>query len=521
MRKFSQATSDEDAPLLLSWHRGDLTSFETLIWKYQKRVFNLALLLTGSEKTAGEVTENSFVAAYQNIRSLKSTGRFSSWLIAIALRECRELAAYRGEEAGTPENPEEELIDDYSTALYRKLVLCIRELPVELSEPILLRYVRGYPLDRVEEILQISGDLLLSRLFEAQETLACWLRSDTEDPAELSALKATVSSIHPEVRRNFSAYLDGSAEGDDKELIKAHLKSCGSCREALAELEWMVEDIKRIPDVEPPAGMSARILQKVKELPAPKPVMAKEPPVLKIRIALAAIFFVAAGAALYFWQNGSLPLAEPPADQQRPALPAVVEQKPPPAATGLTSILKGMFREDVTTSANPPDAENAARPSLPLPLLPPLSPSAGTSQSTPDAVKPQLPAAAGQGESGQKVEKPEAHLPLLQEWGDAPPPVNVPQKKAPLSRVRADELAVVLQIEDAAGAAQSIEKAVTAGGGQVNGRAYSGGSDIIYSRVEVDRFFDLMGRLGKIGKIQELPQLPEGAEGAVDLVIRW
>jgi len=519
MRKISQITPDEDTPLLLSWHRGDLSAFETLIWKYQTRIFNLAHLLTGVQKTAAEVTENAFIAAYRNIRSLKSTGRFSSWLVAITLKECRELATYRGEESDLPKDPEPELADEdnYSAALHKKLELCIRELPVELSEPILLRYVRGYSLDRVEEILQISGDLLLSRLFEAQETLACWLKSDTEDPAELSALKKAVSSVHPEIRRNFSAYLDGTTEGDEKELTKAHLKSCGSCREALAELEWMVEDIKSIPDIEPPLGLAARILLKVRDFPAPKPVLRTGPSQLKIQVVLATLFIAFVGAVAYFWQSRSLPLSEPPRNQQRPVPSPAVEQKVEPAETGLTSILKGVFRGNVTPPTKSPGSENTSRPSLPLP---PLSPPDGASQTAP-AIKPLLPAVDGQGESGQKEEKPEAHSPLLQEWGDSPPPSNLPQKKVSLPRVRAEELAIVLHSADSVAAAHDIEKAITASGGKVNGRAYSGGTDIIYTRVEVDRFFDLMGRLGKIGKIQELPQLPEGAEGAVDLVIRW
>ena len=520
MRKFSQFTPDEDTPLLLSWYRGDLSAFETLLWKYQKRVFNLALLLTGVQKTAAEVAENAFIAAYQNIRLLKSTGRFSSWLAAITLKACRELADYRGEESEPPADPDPALDeeDNYTAALHKKLELCIRELPVELSEPILLRYVRGYSLDRVEEILQISGDLLLSRLFEAQETLACWLKSGTEDPDELSALKTAVSSMHPEIRRNFSAYLDNSTEGDDKELTKEHLKSCGSCREALAELEWMVTDIKSIPDVEPPPWLAASILEKVRNFPT-KPAVVEGPSLLKIQIALAALFIAIIGAAAYLWLSRSLPLplAEPQPNQNQPVPSPAVEQKVAPTGTGLTSILKGVFRGDVTTPPSSPGSEKASGPSLPLPALPP---SDRASPAVP-SIKPLLPAAAGQGEPGQKGEYFEAHSPVLQEWGDSPPQGSAPQKKAPPPRARAEELAVVLQSADPVAAAHDIERAVTASGGKVNGRAYSGSSDIIYTRVEVDRFFDLMGRLGKIGKIQELPQLPEGAEGAVDLVIRW
>lgn len=518
MKKFNQITPDEDTPLLLSWHRGDLSAFETLIWKYQKRVFNLALLLTGDQKTACDLTENAFIAACQNIKSLKSTARFSSWLVALALKKCRELNDYRTDESETPRDSELDQDDggSYSAALHKKLELCIRELPFELSELILLRYVRGYSLDRIEEILQISGDLLLSRLFEAQETLACWLKSDTENPAELSGIKISGASVHPEIRRNFSAYLDNSTEGDEKELTKSHLKSCGSCREALAELEWMVEDIKSIPDVEPPHWLASSIMQKVKGNPE-KPAEVKAPSHLKIQIAVAALFIAVIGASSYLLLKGS----ESGSLQQRsgnlPASPPPVENKPEQGRSDFTSILKGVFKGDVTSPGSSPGRETVPRASVPLPAaLPPEPPS----QAVP-VIKPVQPAAPGKIEQIPKKEKSDLAPATLPEWGDSPPQNRAPQKNAPLTRSKGGEVAVVLNTADPVAAVHDIESAVASIGGKINGRAYSGGTDILYTRVEVDRFFDLMGRLAKIGRIQELPQLPDGAEGDLELIIRW
>jgi len=519
MRKFSQITPDEDAQLLLAWYRGDLSAFETLIWKYQRRIFNLALLLTGEQKAACEIAENSFITAYQNIRSLKSTGRFSSWLAATALKECRKRADYPHEVLESPAGPDPDLAEEennYSAAVHRRLELCIRELPVELSELILLRYVRGYSLDRVEEILQISGDLLLTRLFEAQETLAYWLKSGTENPAELAALKTATNSIHPEIRKNFSAYLDNSTESDEKELTKEHLKSCGSCREALAELEWMVEDIKSIPDVEPPHWLATAILEKVKVSP-PEPAIVQDKSDLKITIAMAAVFIAVVGASSYLLQNRSVPQGEPSGSVKQTVSSPAGEQRDESARTDTTSPGQGVLRGNVTTRPGSPETESISRPSVPLPtLLPPGE----TPQAAP-LIKQLLPAVAGQNEQLSKKGKSEPLTPHLEEWGDSPPQSTPPQKKVPLPRVRGGELAVALNSADPVAAAHEIENAVTASGGKVNGRAYSGSTSIIYTSVEVDRFFGLMSRLEKIGRLQELPQLPEEAEGTVDLVIKW
>lgn len=518
MRRSNQTTPDEDAPLLLSWYRGDLSAFESLIWKYQKRIFNLALLLTGAQKTAGEVTENSFVAAYQNISTLKSTGRFSSWLVALALKECRERDNYRGEEADSPAEFDQDFNAEssYTAALQKKLQLCIRELPLELSELILLRYVRGYPLDRIEEILQISTEMVLSRLFEAQERLACWLKSGTEDPAEFSTMKTVNSSIHPEIRRNFSAYLDSSTENDEKELIKVHLASCGSCREALAELEWMIEDIKGIPDAEPPHWLVASIITKVKN-PPPKPVKLQAPSNFNIQFTLAALFIAVIGASAYFLQRGDQPGSEQSREDQ-PVSSPFAEKNVKPPETVVNPLPKGVLRGAETVEVAP-KAGKSDKPSPSFPL-PTALPSDRTVQATPATI-PGQPATATNNERIYKREKPAATQPGLQEWGNHLPQSPPLQKKASLPGVQGAEISVVLSSPDSLAVAHDIEAAVLASGGKVNGRAHSGGTDILYTSVGVERFPALMGRLGKIAKIRELPELPEGAEGVIDLVIRW
>ena len=82
------------------------------------------------------------------------------------------------------------------------------------------------------------------------------------------------------------------------------------------------------------------------------------------------------------------------------------------------------------------------------------------------------------------------------------------------------EVEVTLAVKDPVAAAGAIEKAVTRLGGTITGRAYSEG-DILYTRIDGQKFTELIDRLSRIGTMQERPQLTEGAAGTVDLVIRW
>ena len=80
---------DEDAALVASWRRGELSSFEALVRKYQKRMLNIAFRITDDYEDACEVTQDAFVAAFKGIESFRGAARFSTWLTSITLNLSR------------------------------------------------------------------------------------------------------------------------------------------------------------------------------------------------------------------------------------------------------------------------------------------------------------------------------------------------------------------------------------------------------------------------------------------------
>src|ERR1039457_7269905 len=76
---------------------------------------------------------------------------------------------------------------------------------------------------------------------------------------------------HTEIRGKLSAYLENSVTAGEKEEIKDYLARCGSCRSELADLEWTIGEIKRLPDLEPPHWLTERIMKEVAEISAPRP----------------------------------------------------------------------------------------------------------------------------------------------------------------------------------------------------------------------------------------------------------
>ncbi len=80
--------SDKDANLVKRARRGERDAFAALVLKYQDRIYNTMLRMTGSRDDAAELTQEVFLKALQNLASFKARSGFSTWLWSIALNQC-------------------------------------------------------------------------------------------------------------------------------------------------------------------------------------------------------------------------------------------------------------------------------------------------------------------------------------------------------------------------------------------------------------------------------------------------
>jgi RNA polymerase sigma-70 factor (ECF subfamily) len=64
--------------------RGDFEAFQQLYELYSRKILNYIYRLTGSRAEAEDLTQDTFVLAYKNLKSLKESNKFQSWLFRIA-----------------------------------------------------------------------------------------------------------------------------------------------------------------------------------------------------------------------------------------------------------------------------------------------------------------------------------------------------------------------------------------------------------------------------------------------------
>ena len=74
----------DDRELLTRAQAGDMSAFESLVSRHEDKVYGLALRMTRSEADAAEITQDTFLSAYQHLNEFRGEAAFGSWVHRIA-----------------------------------------------------------------------------------------------------------------------------------------------------------------------------------------------------------------------------------------------------------------------------------------------------------------------------------------------------------------------------------------------------------------------------------------------------
>ncbi len=82
------AKVQDDARLIIAARKGKIDAFESLVARYRGRVFSLALRMLQNPSDAEEVTQETFLSAYQHLPKFRGESQFGSWLHRICANFC-------------------------------------------------------------------------------------------------------------------------------------------------------------------------------------------------------------------------------------------------------------------------------------------------------------------------------------------------------------------------------------------------------------------------------------------------
>ncbi len=165
----------EDMKLVLRAKQGDRESFEKLVVRYEKAIFNATYRVLHDYEDAKDVTQNVFLKAFENIAYFDGNYRFFSWIYRIAVNEAINFGKSRKRLVAGEDNRVEE--NNTPDKLLRRAELdkvvqaSLMSLEFEYRVVIVLRHFNDCDYREISEILEIPEKTVKSRLFTARTLL--------------------------------------------------------------------------------------------------------------------------------------------------------------------------------------------------------------------------------------------------------------------------------------------------------------------------------------------------------------
>jgi len=189
---------DQNERLLISKAKaGDVEAFEQLIEAYQKKVYNLALRMTGNQDDAADLAQEAFIRVFRSISGFKEQSSFSTWVYRITTNVCLDEIRKRknrkvisiDEEIHMDEGEikrqvisEEPLPDELAEREELRSIVnaAINSLPEDQRIVLTLRDLNGLSYDEIAKILDCPGGTVKSRINRARQALRNVLSARTE-----------------------------------------------------------------------------------------------------------------------------------------------------------------------------------------------------------------------------------------------------------------------------------------------------------------------------------------------------
>jgi RNA polymerase sigma-70 factor (ECF subfamily) len=175
----------DDLDLVHATKNGDVSAFDALVKRYDRRLFRIAQTVTHNKEDSQDAVQEAFMRAFQNLNQFREDSQFSTWLIRITVNQSlmklrkqrtkREVSLDEGFQVDREMLPME-VIDwgpnpehlYLASELRDILTTILEELSPLLRTVFVLRDIEGLSIDETAEVLSLSHAAVKARLFRGR-----------------------------------------------------------------------------------------------------------------------------------------------------------------------------------------------------------------------------------------------------------------------------------------------------------------------------------------------------------------
>ncbi len=181
---------------------GDANAFEELVLRYEGTVYNLALRMVSNREDAADMTQETFIKAYNSLSSFRGDSKFSVWLYRICSNVCLDFLRSKSRRPQTsltsldddddvqldiPDHaagPEEQLMKKLSM---QSVSEGLERLPDKQRQILAMREIGGMSYAEIGQALSLEEGTVKSRIFRARKKLCTFLLESGNIPETLAS----------------------------------------------------------------------------------------------------------------------------------------------------------------------------------------------------------------------------------------------------------------------------------------------------------------------------------------------
>ena len=184
--------SQDERTLVKRAKAGDMGAYDELVKLYQERIYATIYHMTSNHEDANDLTQETFIKAFQALKSFKGDSSFFTWVYRIAVNKTINFLKQRKNKTHLSLNDLDfnaehdpdlvALISDKTprrevnlTELQEKLNAAMRKLSEVHRLVVTLHDVQGLSHEEIGEIMDCNTGTVRSRLFYARQQLQAYL----------------------------------------------------------------------------------------------------------------------------------------------------------------------------------------------------------------------------------------------------------------------------------------------------------------------------------------------------------
>jgi len=168
--------------------KGDRQAYAMLVEEYKGPIFNLAYRMTGGLEDAEDLTQETFIRAYQNLHRFDRDKKFFTWLYTIGInlirnhlkKNVRDISHLAVADSALEHHAQEhtrEVGETLSEDRMIRLEQVIRKLPVDLREAIILKFLQDLTFEEVSNVTGDSVSAVKMRIYRGLEKMKQMMKS--------------------------------------------------------------------------------------------------------------------------------------------------------------------------------------------------------------------------------------------------------------------------------------------------------------------------------------------------------